>query len=35
VSENSPTFAYTIIIFIDRTSTYTISFTHHREGRLG
>jgi len=24
-----------IIIFIDRTSTYTITFMHHRDGRLG
>jgi len=24
-----------IIIFIDRTSTNTKTFTHHREGRLG
>ena len=32
---NNPTFAYNIIIFIDRTSTYTITFTHHYEGRLG
>src|SRR6218665_1904628 len=35
VAVKNPTFAYTIIIFIDRTSTYTITFTHHREGRLG
>jgi len=27
--------AYIIIIFIDRTYTYTITFTHHRESRLG
>src|SRR6218665_3767820 len=35
VAVKNPTFAYTIIIFIDRTSTYTIAFIHHREGRLG
>jgi len=35
VAENNPTFAYIIIIFIDRTSTYTITFMHRREGRLG
>jgi len=34
VAVNNPTFAYNIIIFIDLTSTYTITFTHHREGRL-
>src|SRR6218665_4072553 len=28
-------FAYASIIFINRTSTYTITFTHHREGHLG
>jgi len=33
VAENIPTFPDIIIIFIDRT--YTITFTHHREGRLG
>jgi len=27
--------AYTFIIFINRTSTYPTTFTHHREGRLG
>ena len=35
VAAKNPTFAYAIIIFIDRTSTYTITFTHHREGGLG
>src|SRR6218665_1892240 len=35
VAVKNPTFAYTIIIFIDWTSTYTITFTHHSEGRLG
>ena len=33
VVENNPTSAYTIIIFINRTSTSTIAFNHHNEGR--
>src|SRR6218665_1750104 len=35
VAESSPTSAYTFIIFINRTSIYTITFMHLREGRLG
>jgi len=35
MAESNPTFAYLIIIFINRTSTYIITFAHHREGRLG
>src|SRR6218665_2667670 len=35
VAENNPTFAYTIIIFIEWTYTYTITFKHHCEGHLG
>jgi len=32
---NKPTFAYNIIIFIDQTSTYTITFMHYCKGHLG
>ena len=35
VVENNPTSAYTIIIFINPTFTYIITFLHHHEGRLG
>jgi len=35
VAESNPTFAYTIIIFTDRTSAYAVTFTHCCEGHLG
>jgi len=34
MAADNATFANNIIIFIDGTSTYTIIFTHHPEGRL-
>ena len=32
--QKTPTSAYTFVIFMNQSSTYTITSTHHRESRL-